>query len=265
MNSPAIHAAAWHGEPPAVWRERWGVPDLRIFASVGSTNDVARALAEAGAPTGAVVLADEQTRGRGRRGRSWVSAPGHSLLVSFVLRPDGPVTGVLPLRVGMAVGRAIEAETGITPGIKWPNDLVLDGRKVGGVLCESASAGGRTAFVIVGIGLNVLQSDDAFPPELHGLATSLAAAAPGSVSMPGLAGHVVSEVSIAAARASDVLSASELQELRHRDVLRGRAITLDGTPVGRAEGVDESGALLVRHDGALRRVLTGTVRPERNP
>lgn len=257
--APAVEATRWHGQPTAVWRERWGLPELRIFHSVASTNDVARALAEAGAPTGTVVIADEQTRGRGRRGRSWRAQPGRSLLLSVVLRP-GPGAAVLPLRVGLAAARAVEALAGITVAIKWPNDLVAGGRKLGGILCEAAVEGGRSAFVAAGIGINVLQSADDWPPDLRGRATSIAAESGRTLGIVDLAARLVAEVSIATAAHGVILGPEELDELARRDALRGREVTVDGRPAGSAAGIEADGALLVRRENEIRRIGSGTIR-----
>lgn len=258
--APGEEATRWHGHPPEVWRERWGVPALRIFHSVGSTNDVARALAEAGARAGTAVLADEQTRGRGRRGRAWTAPGGHGLLLSIVLHPGAAAAGVLPLRVGLAAARAVEALAGIPVAIKWPNDLMVGGRKLGGVLCEGAGEGGRSAFVVAGIGLNVLQRAHDWPPELRARATSIAAETGRAVEIPDLAGRVLADVSMAIAAGGEVLDGEETDALARRDPLRGRNVVVDGRPAGRAAGIDREGALLVQHDGATRRIISGTVR-----
>lgn len=255
----AIEVAAWNGAPVETWRERWGLPALRVFRRLASTNDLARELAEQGAAAGSTLIAEEQTRGRGRRGRAWTAAPGQSLLLSMVLRPEAPDTGALPLRVGLAAARALEAGTGIAPGLKWPNDLVVGGRKLGGVLCEGALEGGRTSFVIAGVGLNLLQSDDDFPSDLRGTATSVAAAG-GRPDIAALAGRLIRELSIAGRAGGAPLEDDEMAELDRRDVLRGREVTVDGRPAGRADGFDPDGALRVVRDGAARRIITGTIR-----
>lgn len=256
----AGRAALWHGEAETAWRQRWGLPDLRIYRSVGSTNDVARGLAEAGAPARTVVLADEQTSGRGRRGRSWTGDADRSLLLSMILRPTASLTAVLPLRVGLAAARAIEAEAGCVVGIKWPNDLVMDGRKVGGVLCEGALEGARTAYVVAGVGVNVLEPDGGWPAELRGVATSIAAETGRPIAIPALAGRLVAELSIAAAIGGGALGPDELDGLRERDALGGREITRDGIPVGRAAGVAADGRLIIRRDGATDHITSGTIR-----
>lgn len=253
-----VPAERWHGETPAAWRERWGLPTLLIFRSVGSTNDVARAIAEAGAPHGSAVLADAQTRGRGRRGGSWHAHPGHGLLVSVVLRPRAAAAAVLPLRIGIAVARAVEAFAPVEVGIKWPNDLLVGDRKLGGILCEGALEGAATAWVVAGVGINVLQRDDQWPVELRGAATSIAAAAGVAVDMPTLAARTISAISMAPD--SPVLGPAELAELELRDALRGRAVTVDGRPAGEAAGIDPAGALVVRDGARTRRITSGTIR-----
>lgn len=262
MDPATSRSEEWCGLPTESWRVRWGLPELHIFASVTSTNDVARELAERGAPHGTSVLADVQTRGRGRRGRGWAAAPGQSLLLSIVLRPRGKAAeNVLPLRLGMAAARAIEHIAPVTVGIKWPNDLMIDGRKAGGVLCEGALEGGTALFVVAGIGINVHQRDDDWPPELAGLATSVEAAARSTVAMPELAGGVTAEVLAATGKGAGPLHPAELRELEDRDVLRGRAVAVDGHGTGMAIGVDATGALLVRDGEKVTSLVAGTVRP----
>lgn len=141
---------------------------LHRHASLPSTQDEARRLAEAGAPHGTVVLADEQTAGRGRRGRVWRSEPGENLTFSCVLRPPGPIRDAPLLTLGAAAGLALAFDV----RVKWPNDLVsADGHKLAGLLAELETDGDRVAFVILGVGLNVGQLS--FPPDLPN-ATSLA-------------------------------------------------------------------------------------------
>lgn len=135
---------------------RLGVPLLRLLDTVGSTLDVAHELGAAGAPHGAVVVAAVQTAGRGRQGRRWHSPRG-GVWLSLLLRPaQPPVGGALALRAGMAARDALQAVLpGHEPRIKWPNDIILGGRKVGGVLCEASWSGGTFGWVCVGVGINV--------------------------------------------------------------------------------------------------------------
>lgn len=266
MEPAAVPAERWQGATPAEWRARWGLPDLRIFRSVGSTSDVARQLAEQGAPAGTTVLAEEQRAGRGRRGRTWTAGAGESLLLSIVLRPpEAGAAAVLPLRLALAIAGAVDALAGTDLGIKWPNDLVAEGRKLGGLLCEGAIEGTRPLFVIAGIGLNVLQRDDDWPPALRGRATSISARAGRDIPLAGLAGRVLDVVSIAADRGGAPLDARELEGLARRDVLQGRAVTVDGRDAGTALGVDPDGALVVSRNGHSERIRAGTVRAAGSP
>ena len=153
--------------------------DVRWVAETGSTNADALALARDGAPEGIVVVADHQTAGRGRRDRTWVAPPGGSLLVSVLLRPPAPVADATTMAAALAMAEAVEETTGVVAGLKWPNDLVVDDRKLAGVLAEAdwpagsaISAGYRAlpaharAVVVVGIGLNVAWPAE-LPPELE--------------------------------------------------------------------------------------------------
>ncbi|MBQ6146977.1 MAG: biotin--[Clostridia bacterium] len=149
---------------------------ISYLPTCSSTNDLLKAMAEEGAPEGTVLVAGEQTRGKGRLGRSFTSAAGKGIYLSALLRPDLPPTALLPLMgfTAEAMVRAVEAATGAEARIKWVNDLVLNGRKICGILTESAfSAGGRLRYVVVGVGLNVNYDLTDFPPELQTMAGSL--------------------------------------------------------------------------------------------
>jgi len=136
---------AWLGRP------------AHVFGSVGSTNDVARDLAGLGAPEGTLVITDVQTAGRGRLDRSWIAPPGSSLLFSLLFRPaTRPELAMgLTMVAGLACAEAVEARTGLRPGLKWPNDLMLQDRKLAGILTEAETVGDRISSVVVGVGLNV--------------------------------------------------------------------------------------------------------------
>ena len=154
-----------------------GVMGRRFLAcqETESTNSLALALAALDAPEGSVVVADYQIAGRGRQGRAWVAPPGTSLLVSILLRPNCPPERVpqLSLVSGVAVREAL-ALFGVETHLKWPNDLLLHGKKLGGILLEASSSPGGDPIVVVGLGLNVHQGREDFLPELRNRATSLA-------------------------------------------------------------------------------------------
>ena len=153
-------------------RGRWGRP-LRYFEEIGSTNSEALEWAEEGAPEGAVVVADHQSAGRGRRGRTWLSDPGAILPLSVVLRPRlaGARLGLLSAAAGVATASAIEEVSGLGCRLKWPNDVTISGLKVAGILLESRM-GAEGAAVVCGIGINVGWTE--LPRELSSRATSLA-------------------------------------------------------------------------------------------
>lgn len=253
----AAPAPRWEGATAAEWRERWRLPRLLLFDTIGSTNDVVADLAAAGAPAGATVIAEHQSAGRGRLGRAWTAPPGRALLLSVLFRPRpvaDPQAGTVPIRVGLAAARAVERAGGEPVRIKWPNDLVAaDGAKLGGILCESRSPG----TVVAGIGINVGQTRD----ELPAGATSLRLLG----SRQPLPRAVLAEALIDAlvplfdAPASP-LRPDELAEIARRDHLAGRAILLDGQPAGVAHGIAADGSLIAAADGTTRAIRAGTVR-----
>ena len=206
-----------------------GMPH-RHFATTDSTNTRARELAAAGAPHGTVVTAAEQSAGRGRQGRTWTAPPGGALLYSAVVRPLEERHLMLPLVVPLAVCEAAEElRPEIECGVKWPNDVHLEGRKLAGVLIEARPQDG---WAVVGVGLNLTIAPEEFPPELREAAISL-----GVEMSPRVLSHHL-------ARWVEADAETVLAEWRRRDVLKGRQISWDGGS-GIADGVDERGYLLV--------------------
>jgi BirA family transcriptional regulator, biotin operon repressor / biotin---[acetyl-CoA-carboxylase] ligase len=212
----------------------------RHFRQVGSTNTVARELAEAGAPNGTVVTADEQTAGRGRQGRTWTAPPGSALLFSAIVRPLGSRHPLLPLAVPLAVCEAAERlRSGAACKVKWPNDIHLDGRKLSGILIEARP---QEEWAVVGVGLNLTIPEDEFPEELRGRATSLFADGDAPAGIDEEARVALSE---ALERWVEADSATILAAWRERDTLLGREVSWERGS-GVAEGIDERGYLLVR-------------------
>ncbi len=154
------------------WRDT-----LHWFDTVSSTNMLAREMAQKGAEEGTVVIANHQTHGKGRMGRSFHSPAGQGIYLSIVLRPECKAESLMHLTcaVGVAVCDAIEQISGVRPGIKWINDLVLGNKKLGGILTELSVQNGMAEFAIVGIGINCLGRAEDFPPEIRDIATSLQA------------------------------------------------------------------------------------------
>ena len=192
-----------------------------------STNERARELAAAGAPHGTLVTADGQEAGRGRQGRVWTAPPGSAVLMSLVLRE---LDELLPLTAAVAVCEALPVEA----GVKWPNDVWVDGRKVAGILVEGRPQEG---WAVLGIGLNV--TTDAFPAELADTATSLRLA--GADTTPEA---VLSDLLASLSRWLDAPRDSVLAAWRSRDALKGERVRWSGGE-GIAGGIDDSGALVV--------------------
>ncbi|MEW6273286.1 MAG: biotin--[acetyl-CoA-carboxylase] ligase [Thermodesulfobacteriota bacterium] len=233
--------------------------------AVDSTNRLAAELARGGAPEGTVVIAEQQTAGRGRLGRTWASPANVNLYCSIVLRPAVPPLEVprLTLVAGLAVAQAIAA-TGeqLAPQIKWPNDVLLDGRKVAGVLTELEAEAERVRFVIVGIGVNLNAARGDFPRELARKATSLALATGERVDRAAFTGRLLGALETA----YEVFRTRGFAALRARyeafHCLPGRRVSIDGRPPtsGVVRGVDDDGALLVETKGGeVRRVVAGEV------
>jgi BirA family biotin operon repressor/biotin-[acetyl-CoA-carboxylase] ligase len=210
----------------------YGAP-RRHFRTCDSTNEQARRLAAAGAPSGSVVTADEQSAGRGRNGRSWAAPPGKALLYSAILRPLEERHVVLPLAVPLAVAEAVESVAAVECRLKWPNDVLLEGRKCAGVLIEARPQDG---WAVIGVGLNVAIEADEFPEELRATATSIRLGATVDGALEALNERLGEWVE---AEPPEVLAG-----FRERDALRGQPISWDGGQ-GFARGVDDRGNLLV--------------------
>ncbi len=250
--------------------------DIRRFSSIDSTNRYLLDEARAGAPAGVVATADHQTAGRGRLGRRWVAPPGANLLLSVLLRPPtGPADRHLAgTALALAAVDAVDVLVGTdaaggSVGIKWPNDLVAaDGRKVAGILAEgdlSSGTPGMAAPVVVGIGINVNwpADDDDLPPELAGLAASLAELTGSPVDRDAL----MTDLLAALAPRVDALCTAEgraglVAALRARCVTLGTAVRVElagGTLSGTASGLTGAGHLVVRTPDGDRTVVAGDV------
>ncbi len=141
--------------------------------SCSSTNDLAQEMALRGEEEGTVIIAEEQLKGRGTKGRKWYSPRGKGIYLSVILRPRRRDMSVLPLAVGLSVRDALLESEGLSVLLKWPNDLVCDGKKIGGILCEASFRGNDISHVVLGIGLNLTHDQDDFPEEFRNKATSL--------------------------------------------------------------------------------------------
>ena len=243
---------------------RLGRPTL-YFPSIGSTNDELLARAAAGAGEGLLAVADVQTAGRGRLDRSWWAPPGSSLLMSLLLRPAIPPSraGQLTMCLGLAAVEGIEAVTGLRPALKWPNDLLLDGRKLGGMLSELRLAGDRLDHAVLGLGLNVNLAFDGpdVPADIAATAISLSAALGRPVDRLTLLGAILARCEAW----YDRLLGGESPHLAWAERLDtlGQRVTVtlpNGILHGVATGVTPEGALLVRDGtGRLQTIWAGDV------
>jgi len=238
---------------------------IHLLQTVDSTNDEAAALAARGALDGTVVIADAQRRGRGRMGRSWASPGGVGIYLSVILRPaiqphEAPS---LTLLGAVAVAEAIEEVTGLAAGVKWPNDLIVRGRKVGGILGEVAAEVSRLHYVVLGIGVNVNHTEESLGPEMRHIATSL------RIEM----GHLVDRTAMIRSLCETLdrwydrfLSegpAPIIERLRQRCLTLGQRVVArsgDQQLCGLAVDLDHAGALLIRDaDQRLHRLIAGDV------
>ncbi len=247
---------------------RWVGREIHYFESIDSTNTHSFDLARAGAPHGAAVVAEGQTAGRGRLGRSFFSPAFRNLYVSLIVRPEIDVAAAPTLVpcVAVAVAETIEAELG-TPGrvtIKWPNDVHIEGLKSCGILMELGSEAARVRFCILGIGVNLNVAREELPDEFRALATSVSTAAGRRIDRAAFTGRLFGTL-------EDVLDlharggfAAVRPRYESRFAMRGervRVIEADGREIpGRVAGIDADGALrLARDDGSEERILAGDV------
>jgi BirA family biotin operon repressor/biotin-[acetyl-CoA-carboxylase] ligase len=238
----------WDGHTAGALAHRCGVPHVEIFDAVGSTLDVAHELAEGGAPAGTLVVADAQLAGRGRFGRVWSSEPGRGVWCTILERPrDALGLDLLSLRVGLRLALALDAFAGAPVGIKWPNDLQVEGGKLGGILVETRWSGATPLWIAIGVGINVLAPSG----------VTEAAALRRGVQRAEVLAAIIPAIRSAAA-ATGALTADEMSSLHSRDQLAGSTVTSPSRGV--VVGIDELGALLVRDDdGSVSAHRAGTV------
>lgn len=241
---------------------RWAGKSVHAYEACDSTNDIAWNLAQNGAEEGTLVVTEKQNKGRGRLGRSWSSPAGKNLLFSLILRPGwSPETlGRLTLTTAVSMTRAIRDETGVLSGIKWPNDLVYKGAKLGGILTEMSAEADRVKFCIVGIGLN-LNSDPSVLPE-------------GALSLKKIIGQAVDRTGLLKSflrhfeNDYDTVRENRFEgiadEWRRFSETIGRRVTAqlaDRQIEGQAVDIDPQGCLWIRRDNGLQeRVISGDIR-----
>ena len=242
----------------------WAGCEVRYFDTLDSTNICAKRMAEEGAPNGTLVIADKQTAGRGRCGRTWETPKGTAIAMTLLMRPNlrPEKASMLTLVMGMAVTRAVNELYSLNCQIKWPNDVIIHGKKVCGILTEMSAEMDRINYLVVGIGINANIPLESFPEDIRDKA--------GSIS--GILGHDIDRVVFLQKILTymenlyvDVLKNGfdwALDQWREYSITLGQLIDVVGVQeqfAGVAEDIDEDGALLVRTDTGLRRVLAGDV------
>jgi BirA family transcriptional regulator, biotin operon repressor / biotin---[acetyl-CoA-carboxylase] ligase len=243
--------------------------DIRVFEQTTSTNDVIEKLARDGVREGVVVFAESQTKGRGRLGRKWISPGRKGLWFSVLLRPDLRPQEATQLTVASATAlrRAIQSETGLHPEIKWPNDILIGGKKVAGILTEMSAEPDRVRHAILGMGVDVNLAAGEFPPEWRKLATSLKIESGRAISRAELATAILRELDRDYARVcTGGFSVLADEWVAHCKTI-GRNVTIqigERKIRGRAESLDDAGALLLRTEhGRLERIIGGDVTLEK--
>jgi BirA family biotin operon repressor/biotin-[acetyl-CoA-carboxylase] ligase len=249
-------------------RTRWLGRRLDVHRRVDSTNRIAEELASEGAPEGTLVLADAQSAGRGRLGRSFFSPGGRSIYLSALLRPPEAPEEV-HLYIFVAAVAVATAVRGFVPApvdvsIKWPNDVLLDGRKTSGINLPAQIANHRVTSAVLGIGVNVNVREEEFPAELRGLATSLRIASGALVDRVAFAEALIEALEREIDRFRSEGFAPVLDDWGKFFRMRGLPVRVGGPGVqqeieGTVEGVDPHGALLLRTEGGPKRVLAGDV------
>ena len=243
--------------------------DIQVFEQTSSTNDVIEKLARDGVKEGVVVFAESQTKGRGRLGRKWISPGRKGLWFSLLLRPDLRPQEATQLTVAAATAlrRAIHSETGLHPEIKWPNDIQLGGKKVAGILTELNAELDHVKYVILGIGVDVNQSAGEFPADLRKVATSLKAELGTMILRPELASEILRELDNDYTRVCSGRFEALADEWEEHCTTIGQGVVIqvgDRRISGRAESLDDDGALLVRTDhGHIERIIGGDVTLEK--
>jgi BirA family biotin operon repressor/biotin-[acetyl-CoA-carboxylase] ligase len=253
IDEPSLRRALCAADPG--WRG-----ELVVLSTTGSTSDDAKRIARAGAAHGSIVIAGEQTQGRGRNGSVWYSPAADNVYLSIVLRPAWPSAGAssFALVVGLVVASVVDGRlsTRAPAAVKWPNDVLIAGKKIAGVLVEAQLRGAEIASIVVGIGINVGTLH--FPEPIAAAATSFAREGARDVDRAALVAALVSGVLAGATAFEADGLAPFLAQLSARDALRGRRVRVDQI-AGIAAGLDASGCLLIETGGGVHSVTSGHV------
>ncbi|MGH7830363.1 MAG: biotin--[acetyl-CoA-carboxylase] ligase [Candidatus Binatia bacterium] len=240
---------------------------IHHFPELDSTNVYAFQRAQEGAAEGEIVIAEGQTRGKGRMGRAWVSPPYRNLYLSVILRPAlaPPRAAQVTLMAAVALAETVRAFLPFPPEIKWPNDILVGGKKLAGILTESSMEADRVRFVIVGIGVNLNFPKELMPEDIRDTATSVIILTRKAVDREEFARRLIQDLDRCYGDLEERGFASLAQRWERWFVLKGKMVRVEmmGQPiVGKAMGIDSDGALLLEDEqGASRRVIAGDVIP----
>jgi BirA family transcriptional regulator, biotin operon repressor / biotin---[acetyl-CoA-carboxylase] ligase len=243
---------------------------FHYFDDIASTNTHARSLAEGGAMEGEVVIAEAQSAGRGRLGRHWASPPFANLYLSIVLRPKLPPAEVpqITLMAAVALADTVEAFVPMPPVIKWPNDILIEGKKLAGILTELSCTAERVDYVILGIGINLNCTVEMMPEDIRQRATSVLQLTGAVVSRESVLKRLIQDLDRCYGELEDFGFAPLAARWQARFALRDRRVRvelLDHSVTGVARGIDRDGALLLEDDnGMLQRIVAGDVIPVEN-
>ena len=250
---------------PGLTTRRLGQTHYIYLDEVDSTNNKARELAAAGYPEGTVVVAEMQTAGKGRRGRQWYSAPGTGIYVSIIFRPSLPLNEIsrLTLVAALATAECLEAALDLQPRIKWPNDILVNNKKLVGILTEAVTDMDSVEYVVTGIGINLTNPVEDFPPVFRDTATSVQAEGGRRRYRADVLQDLLKRLEDCYDRFLAGDFAGILEQIKERSSVIGQAVTLDtisGVLTGQAVDIDDNGFLLVRdQDGKMHAVMSGEI------
>jgi len=250
---------------PGLLTEVFGQDNYFYYRQTDSTNKRARALANDGYPEGTVIVAEEQTDGRGRRGRSWYSPSNQGIYMSIILRPAFPLRQIsrLSLLAGVASAEALKDELGLQPSIKWPNDILINGRKITGILSEAVTDMDSIEYIVLGIGININNLPQEFPEDFRTPPTSVLA----ENGQPGSRVKLLRKLLLSLERQYNFLEDDNftpiLEKARRLSMTLGQKVYFDeGSEVisGEAIDLDDKGYLLVRdYKGTIHTVMSGEI------
>ncbi len=239
--------------------------EVYVFDEVDSTNTLALSMTEEGASEGTIIVAESQSKGRGRFTRVWFSPAGVNLYLSIILRPSLPLRdiSIITLITGVAVVDAIQKSTGVKCILKWPNDIIIDKKKAGGILIEAKGQGNNISYLVVGIGLNVNIDESALPEELFNKATSIKAKIGKETDRLGLLQGILKEFDDWYDRFLTEGSYPAIEAWKRRTDMLGRRVAVNiGNKVieGIAEGINADGALIIKPpNGSIEVIVAGEV------